>query len=149
MDVFCYSRFRTSANGASWCHSKCLHLHAGQLQHRRQDQKHQQRADRFSIYEKVGKSIIFRCVEVRCRNTDKRQKQQRCEKKREISDDPGVCLCRSAKQRADLCSREIDADCADCRDRSSGQVGQLSDSLNGRLVILSVRLPSPTPCSSR
>lgn len=28
LDVFCYSRFRTSANGASWCHSKCLHLHA-------------------------------------------------------------------------------------------------------------------------
>ena len=43
----------------------------GQLQHWRQNQKHQQRADRLSIYEKVGKSILFRCVEVRCCNTDK------------------------------------------------------------------------------
>ena len=112
----------------------------GQLQHWRQDQKHQQRADRLSIYEKVGKSILFRCVEVRCCNTDKRQKQQRCEKKWEIPDDPGVCLCRSAKQRTDFCSCKIDTDRADCRDRNGGQVGQLSNSLNGRSVIPSVLL---------
>ena len=68
----------------------------GQLQHWRQDQKHQQRADRLSIYEKVGKSILFRCVEVRCRNTDKRQKQQRCEKKWEIPDDVQTAVIATA-----------------------------------------------------
>ncbi len=39
-----------------------------------------------------------------------------------------------------FCSCKIDTDRADCRDRSSGQVGQLSDSLNGRSVIPSVIL---------
>ena len=113
---------------------------AGQFQQRRQDQKHQQRADRLGIHEKVGQSVLFRCVEVGCRNADKRQKQQRRKEKRKIPDDPGICLRRSAKQRADLCSCEIDTDRADCRDRSGGQVCQLSDSLNGRSVIPSVIL---------
>ena len=66
---------------------------AGQLQQRRQEQERQQRTDRLGIYEKVGQSVLFRCVEVGCRNTDKRQKQQRCKEKRKISDDPGICLC--------------------------------------------------------
>ena len=91
--------------------------YAGQLQHWRKNQKHQKRIERLGIYKKIGQSILFRCVEIGSRNADKRQKQQRCEEKRKILNDPGICL-----------------------RQSSGQICQLSGSPNGRLIFLSVIL---------
>ena len=114
--------------------------YAGQLQHWWKNQKHQKRIERLGIYKKIGQSILFRCVEIGSRNADKRQKQQRCEEKRKILNDPGICLRRSTKQNAYFCSCKIDADHTDYRNHSSGQICQLSGSPNGRLVFLSVIL---------
>ena len=113
---------------------------AGQLQHGRQNQEHQQRTDRLGIHQKVRKFVLFRCVKVGCCNADKRQTQQRCQEERQVLNDPGICLLGRTEQRADLCSGEIDASHADGRDHDGGQIGQLSGGSDATVVTLSVVL---------
>lgn len=91
------------------------HPHAIQFQRKRQGQQKHERTDRLGVDRKIGQGGLFRCVKIRGRDADKRQKQHGSKEKRQIPSDTGVCACGCAEQQPYFRAGQKDHRCADCR----------------------------------